>query len=510
MLDAEEIIILASVAMIVYVLIAEVYKLAKNKDWVLLVILVMIIALIIWFIYHSWTEAHKDKTKDDQDLENEDKPGVIDPPRAGDPDPESEQQKPTVYIPEDFQELKTKFEFGLPSEEPDSKEITYEKFKEIYLTPGFLEKFTDSLKLSLSLKKKLYLALKTQLNQELKAFGSKNNDKPTLADLLSSSRNEMAHSIKGAVTQSTEIIQDIEKRLKTVNIEQCRKDLIRALSDPKNGLESLSGREEIKDFLALKLYTFAMNPRTFFTKFQNIALYAGSGYGKTKIAQVIGHVYSSSGILIKGHFIQTTTAGLVSPYVNETAHKTRSVLLSTLESVLFIDEAYDITPPPSVHGKGIDHGHQAITEMVNFIDKMIGMNVIIVAGYEEEMEERFMKSNQGLERRFLPPIVLKTYNAKQLTLILIRFLQETNPDLVINQEHCNYIYSAIKWILDSGDGEEIFKRQAGDILNLSGDISGAIYGTHYIWPKDYRMIIRNGFNKFLSPKGISLGEISPK
>ena len=58
--------------MIVYFLIAEVYKLAKNKDWVLLAVLVLIIAMIIWFIYHSWKTIQNDKSKDaDNEADNE-------------------------------------------------------------------------------------------------------------------------------------------------------------------------------------------------------------------------------------------------------------------------------------------------------------------------------------------------------------------------------------------------------------------------------------------------------
>ncbi len=506
MLTADQIVILASGVTLLYFFIAEIYNLIKKRDWILLGILVIIIGLIGWIFYRSWdSETNKDETTEDNTKQNPINESFGDPEQ-----PQDMQEPPSV--PEDFKDLKKSFSFGLADTESRSEfGITYRKFKELYLTPDFLDKFHQAIRLSLQLKRKRYQELKIQFLQESKAF--QGNKPAGIADIMSNLRNETGQSIRGAIKQIEEILLEIDKRLKTLKIETTRESLIKALTDPKDGLETLTGRDEVKDFLSLRLYTFAVNPRSFFGKFQNIPLYAGSGYGKTKIAKVIGHVYTCSGILIKGHFIQTTKAGLVSPFVNETAHKTRSVLLSTLESVLFIDEAYDITPPPNLLGHSVDHGQEAVTELVNFIDKMIGLNIIIVAGYEKEMEERFMQANEGLERRFLPPVILEPYNAKQLTSILIRFLYESNPELKLTQEHCDYIFSIMNWLVPKNLGRHeedyVFRRQAGDMLNLSGNISDSINGTYdNVWPNNYQLIIRKGFNKFLEGKGISVKEES--
>jgi len=494
MVTADEVVIFSTGIILAYFFVIEIYKCIKNKDWVLLAFILLIVGFVIYFFYSIW------KMEDDVDVQKPEDPI----PSINGTEPSINENEPlteeTVAVPEEFHSLEKDFVFDVPR--VIENQMEYSKFKNVYQTPEFIDKFTSSLRLSLQLKKKRYQELKVQFNQELAAFDKKG--KEGLAELLSVRKNEMSTSIRSTLKQIDELLPEIDKRLKNLNTDTVRHNLYKALNDPRNGLETLTGREEIKDFLAMRLYTFAMNPRIFFTKFQNIAIYAGSGYGKTKIAKVLGHVYGTCGILIRGHFIQTTKAGLVSPYVNETAHNTRTVLLSTLESVLFIDEAYDITPPRNLLGHGIDHGHEAITELVNFIDKMIGLNIIIVAGYQTEMEEQFMKVNEGLERRFLPPIVLQPYTSKQLTSILIRFIQEDNPNLKFTQTHYDYIYSLVKWIIDNDEDNEVFKLQAGAMLLLAGEIGYSIHGLPDAWPDQYEEVIRNGFNRFLAPKGISI------
>lgn len=498
MTDDIDIVFFSTVIFLAYFFVLELYKVIKNRDWILFGFILLIVALVLFAIYKVWPNEkeniEKSKTVDDQISEPLEIPEDI----------------PEVFdVPDEFSDVRRDFEFSIPSETPNHSglnEMDYSKFREIYQSPEFLKEFASSLRTSLLLKKKRYKELRIQFEKELSAF--KDGRKETFADIFSGRKNEMKTSIEAAQKQIDEILPEIDRHLQSIQTEKIRASLSKALNDPREGLESLTGREEIKDFLAMRLYTFAKNPRIFFNKFQNIPLYAGSGYGKSKIAKVIGHVYSCSGILIRGHFIQTTKAGLVSPYVNETAHNTRTVLLSTLESVLFIDEAYDITPPKSLFGQSVDHGHEAITEIVNFIDKMIGLNIIVVAGYQDEMEERFMKANEGLERRFLPPIILKPYTSVQLTSILLRFLQEDNPEIKMKKSHFDYIYSLVKWVNEK-DEKDIFKLQAGAMLILAGEIGYSIHGIPGAWPNQFETVIQAGFNRFLASKGLGIQERFP-
>ena len=87
--------------------------------------------------------------------------------------------------------------------------------------------------------------------------------------------------------------------------------------------------------------------------------------------------------------------------------------------------------------------------MVNFIDKMVGLNVIIAAGYPEEMKERFMKANQGMPRRFPYVLNLQPYQPNELTKILLSHFNKANPNLIITKDDANYLYTIIKNLEDT-------------------------------------------------------------
>jgi hypothetical protein len=458
-----------------------------RRDWSVVVLATL---FIIWLWYFSipylWTE--QSPTQKSKEINMSD-------------DEEESDPKDSLHLGK-YTALDRDLYLGDKNQGEVLEKITYVKFKELIEDKDFISRFTSSLQTGMKYKRKLYKKLWKQIKMELDTLKSKGEEDP-FANMLKKLRNEQEQTSRETLKHIESIIEDIGLRLKDLTTVQVAKNLHTAVYDKEVGMESMLGREDIKDFLSARLYAYASNPRVFYNSFQNMAIYSPPGSGKTKMATVIGNVYGISGILIKGNVIITTKTSLISPYVEETAHKTKSFLLSTLESVVFIDEAYDITPKDPFSLK-VSHGKDAVTEMVNFIDKFMGLNIIIVAGYEEQMREQFMKSNEGLARRFPHEMVLKPYTSQELTSILLVFINKTNPSLVISKENSNYIYTLIKWL--GRYHPQAFSNQAGDMLNLAGEISGAVYSTFNSWPKDAETVIRVGFNNFLSKHNISISE----
>lgn len=419
-------------------------------------------------------------------------------PEEVEADDDQETYNQEIYTPQE-----KAFNLVAGAQKLAGNELTYEDFKFWYQTPEFVQKYTKAVHEALKIKRKRLLEVRNRCQEDLKAVqrGEKKNN---LASLLKDlNDHDDTKTIERTIQEVDLLIQEIKGRENSLTVEGVRQGLYNAVNDKKFGIEAMVGRDDIKDFLALQLYTFAQNPRIFFSKFQNVAIYGASGVGKSFLAQVIGHVYANSGILVRNHVHIVTKQAMTTAYVDESGRKTRKLLLANLEAVVFIDEAYDMTPPSSLLGKGVDHGHEAIAELVNFIDKMKGLSIIIVAGYEEEMEERFMKANEGLPRRFPYKLLLKSYGPKELTNILTRFLLEANPGLKFTEGQGNYLYTMIDFI--NQNRPEIFQNQAGDMDNLSGFISRAIYGTPGLsWNQDYEQIIMSGTNSFLSLKGMTL------
>jgi TPR repeat protein/AAA+ superfamily predicted ATPase len=139
------------------------------------------------------------------------------------------------------------------------------------------------------------------------------------------------------------------------------------------------------------------------------------GTGKTSIARVIGGLYQRLGLLKTDKVVETDRAGLVAPYVGQTALKTRAVVESALGGVLFIDEAYALAK-----GNSQDFGNEAIETLIKMMEDHRNDLVVIVAGYTAEMED-FIRSNPGLASRFNRYIHFSDYTPAELLKIFVNF-----------------------------------------------------------------------------------------
>jgi SpoVK/Ycf46/Vps4 family AAA+-type ATPase len=139
------------------------------------------------------------------------------------------------------------------------------------------------------------------------------------------------------------------------------------------------------------------------------------GTGKTTIARLLANLYSSLGVLEGNNFVETDRSGLVAGYVGQTAMKTDGVVKNALNGVLFIDEAYTLARG----GDGADYGQEAIDTLLKRMEDHRDELVVIVAGYEAEMNN-FIASNPGLQSRFSRNFYFKDYNPDELYEILVR------------------------------------------------------------------------------------------
>lgn len=142
------------------------------------------------------------------------------------------------------------------------------------------------------------------------------------------------------------------------------------------------------------------------------------GTGKTTVARIVAGIYKNMGVLKQGHLVETDRSGLVAEYVGQTAVKTNKIIDSALDGVLFIDEAYSL-----VSGGKEDFGKEAIATLIKRMEDDRDRLVVILAGYEEEMEQ-FIESNPGLRSRFNRYIHFEDYTADELLLIYKSFLEK--------------------------------------------------------------------------------------
>lgn len=226
------------------------------------------------------------------------------------------------------------------------------------------------------------------------------------SDISNKVDNNILEEISGAIKQGLNA-EDV-----LVNVTDMK--ISKGFEDAKVQLNSLIGldsiKEEIEKLEARLSYNKDMKSLGFYDKEAislHMAFLGAPGTGKTTVARIITGMLSQYGYIKKNKCVEINGRQLVGSYVGQTGNKTAQFVRAAMGGVLFIDEAYSLVP---ADGSNKDFSHEAIAQLLKSMEDLRNDLIVILAGYEKDME-RLFNVNEGMRSRINRNIYFKNYTA---------------------------------------------------------------------------------------------------
>ena len=167
--------------------------------------------------------------------------------------------------------------------------------------------------------------------------------------------------------------------------------------------------------------------------FMHTVIYGPPGSGKTEVAKIIGRIFSNLGILNKKIFKKVSRNDLVAGYLGQTAIKTKDMIKASLGGVLFIDEAYSLGNSE----KRDSFAKECVDTLCEALSEHKHNWMVIIAGYEKELNDCFFSLNEGLNSRFTWRFKLDAYKPCELKAIYEKQVHDYGWTVVAPMDQVN-------------------------------------------------------------------------
>ncbi len=212
---------------------------------------------------------------------------------------------------------------------------------------------------------------------------------------------------------SKQRLAEVERLIGTGTLKKITKE---GSKNPEKDLKELLGLKEVKDQVAEMSARmefdkkYQKNKRTINISSHHMCFIGPPGTGKTTLAKIMtgflyryGYIKVNKYIETDGNFLRGQTPG-------ETSQKTSLLLSMAKGKVLFIDEAYALFSGPGAQ--------EAIASIIKVMEDSRDEFILILAGYEHEMEQ-LIHSNPGFFSRIGHILHFNDYTNEELYKIFI-------------------------------------------------------------------------------------------
>ena len=226
-------------------------------------------------------------------------------------------------------------------------------------------------------------------------------------------------------------------------------------------LDEMVGMKSLKKNVVDQLLYYMQDFHKNVDDYKHTVIYGPPGTGKTEVAKLLGNIYSKIGVIKKPSpttccdlttvFKKATRSDMIAGFVGQTAIKTKALVTSCLGGVLFIDEAYSLGDD-SFSKECVDTLCESMSDQKDNI-------MVIIAGYENELNERFFSLNAGLESRFAWRFQIDNYIHTELWEIFKKKVADC------------------KWEMAKFDGDLWFKKNFTHFSAFGRDVETLLFKT---------------------------------
>ena len=169
-------------------------------------------------------------------------------------------------------------------------------------------------------------------------------------------------------------------------------------------------------------------------------IFVGSpGTGKTTFARLLAKYLRAKGVLAGDEFAEQSALNLQGEYLGHTKKKVDDLIASAPGGMVFIDEAYNLAG----RGKSL-FAQEAVDQLAYCMtaDAYRGKSIIVLAGYEAEMDAMLADANPGFRSRFKQRISFPDWDGADVVAYLQRRCE--NEGFYLPDAACDVLWSALE------------------------------------------------------------------